>query len=194
MLIELALVGRSIPGRHHSDQRPLARSIVGWLTPCRNKPVAIITSTTPGAGNVGPSCSSQNFPCAPCVSRGRSVTPATVADHITPHQGDHQCSIGASCSPCANTVTAPARSSRKHTATNATSGLMAGPPIRTIRPTSHGLDLGAGRARGRCHLHRRPLFSFRWGRGGISENSEPARCRPPRSSHVRAIEKKIMLQ
>ena len=90
MLTELALVGRSIPGRDRSDQRPLARSIVGWLTPCRNKPVAIITSTTPGAGNVGPSCRSTEYPlCSMCLARN-VATPATVADHITPHHGDHQ--------------------------------------------------------------------------------------------------------
>ena len=70
---------------------------------------------------------------------------------------------------------------------------MAGPSIRTIRPTSHGLDLGAGRARGGATSIVVLCFRFD-GPGGISENSEPARCRPPRSSHVRAIEKKIMLQ
>jgi hypothetical protein len=39
----------------HEAAAPLSQ---GRLTSCRNKPVAIITSTTPGAGNVGPGCSS----------------------------------------------------------------------------------------------------------------------------------------
>jgi 5-methylcytosine-specific restriction enzyme A len=47
-------------------------------------------SPTPGAGNVGPSCSSGNIPlCSMCLARN-IVTPAMVADHITPHHGDHQ--------------------------------------------------------------------------------------------------------
>jgi hypothetical protein len=154
--------------------------------PWHSRPAAGTTSTTQGAGNVGPSYSSQNFPCAPCVSRGRSSPRPpwrTTSRHI---RAIISRSIGASYNPCANTVTAPARSSRKHTVTNGTSGLTAGLPIRTIRPTSHGLDLGAGSARGRCHLHRRPLFSFRWG-GGTSQKIRSPRAvdRPARSKMLK---------
>jgi hypothetical protein len=107
---------------------------------CRNKPVAGTTSTTPGAGNVGPSCSSGNIPCAACVWRGAwSPLPPwrTTWSHI---KAITSCSISGTYSPSVSTVTATARSSRKHTATNETSGLMAGLPTRTTQPIGQGLQ------------------------------------------------------
>ena len=62
------------------------------------------------------------FPlCAMCLAR-KVVTPATLADHVTPHKSDHQSFYwGELQSLCP--VTTPARSIRKHTVTNGTSGL-----------------------------------------------------------------------
>jgi hypothetical protein len=107
---------------------------------CRTKLDAGTISTTPGAGNVGPSCSSQNFPCAACVRRGRwSLLPPwrTTWSHI---KAITSCSISGTYSPSASIVTATVRSSRKHTATNGTSGLTAGLPTRTIPRTSQALE------------------------------------------------------
>ena len=150
--------------------------------PWHSRPAAGTTSTTQALATSG-QAAAHRISSVRHVSReeGRSPRPPwrTTSRHI---MAIISCSIGASCSRCANTVTAPARNSRKHTVTNATSGLTAGLSIRTIRPTSHGLDLGAGRARGRCHLHHRPLFSFRRAGGAFQKIRSPrAVDRPPRS-------------
>lgn len=111
-------------------------------TSCQTKPVAGTTSTTPGAGNVGPSCSSENILSAPCAWRGRSLPPPRWRTMSRPIKAMHGCSNTASCSRCANTATARVRNSRKHTVTSATSGLMAGLSIQTIRRISRVLKGG----------------------------------------------------
>ena len=96
------------------------------------------------------------------------------------------CSISGNCSRCANTATAAARNSRKHTATNATSGLMAGRSIRTIQRIGQGLKgdsltrawcLSTSMDVCGCHgaLTTRSPRSFRWAEGGITEKFEARR-------------------
>ena len=167
-----------------------------------SRPAAGTTSTTQGAGNVGPSYSSQNFPCAPCVSRGRSPPRPRWRTTSRPTTVILSCSTSGSCSRCVRTATAAARNSSNHTVTSSTSGLMVGRSIRTIRRIS--LALKGGRARPGHGRHvdgcwraprgsTRSPCSFLWAEGGISKNPGRPRCRPPRTSRVRVIKKMIML-
>ena len=120
------------------------------------------------------------FPlCAMCLAR-EVVTPATVADHVVPHKGDHQLFYLGIYSPSARFVTATARSSRRHTATNGTSGLTVGLPTRTIPRISLALKGLANQGMVLEHVDgclwgaRHPpvdLKSMRsHGRGGLRKN------------------------
>ena len=115
-----------------------------------------------------------------CLAR-KVITPATVADHITPHKGDHQSFYWGSCSRCADTATAARKKQQETHGYQRDVGADGWPPIRTIRPTSQGLK--GGRARpgnaARRWMLRAPridaiaLFSF-MGPGGHPKNSESA--------------------
>ena len=105
---------------------------------CRTKLVAGTTSTTPGAGNGGPSCSSQNSPCAACAWQGTSPPRPRWRTTSRPTMVIISCSISGNYSRYANTVTVRVRNSRKHTVTSATSGLMAGRSIPTTRRIGRG--------------------------------------------------------
>ena len=193
-LVEAGPVGRRAWSEHTTTTRSRATWLLakaqgraggepaqGSSRSCRTKLVAGTTSTTPGAGNVGPSCSSPNSPCVACAWQGTSPPQPRWRITSRPTMVTTSCSISGSCSRCANAATAAARNSRKHTAINATSGLMAGRSIRTIQPTSHGLDLGAGRARGRCLPPVSSLVFVSTGRGASQKIRSPrAVDRPPR--------------